>query len=102
LFSIIYIYVVNQLLTNKKQAEFLTQHSVQKIRARQKGIKVVKRAIFPNELKDAVECFATGTAAEVTPIGKIDDMVYKVGPVTTLLRDEYLKLVRTPPLKQTA
>jgi branched-chain amino acid aminotransferase len=70
--------------------------------ARKNGIKVVERAIFPHELKDAVECFATGTAAEVTPIGKIDDMIYKVGPITTLLREEYSKLVRTPPLKQTA
>lgn len=70
--------------------------------ARKNGIKVVERAIFPDELKTAQEFFVTGTAAEVTPVGKIDDMVFKVGPITTKLREEYLKLVRTSPLKQTA
>ena len=49
---------------------------------------------LPDELKSIDECFATGTAAEVTAIGKIDEMVYKVGPVTRLLRDAYEKLVR--------
>jgi len=59
------------------------------------GIKVGERAILPEELKTIDECFATGTAVEVTPIGGIDDIVYKVGPVTRLLRDAYEKLART-------
>lgn len=62
--------------------------------AKKNGIKVIERAIMPEELASIDECFATGTAAEVTPIGKIDDMTYKVGPVSRLLRDEYEKLVR--------
>ena len=62
--------------------------------ARKNGIKVVERAIMPEELAGIDECFATGTAAEVTPIGKIDDRVYKVGPVTRLLREQYEALVR--------
>jgi len=70
--------------------------------ARKHGIKVVERAIMPEELKTGDEFFVTGTAAEVTPVGKIDDMVFKVGPISTMLRDEYLKLVRQAPLKQTA
>jgi branched-chain amino acid aminotransferase len=65
--------------------------------AKQLGYKVHIRAIMPEELKTAEECFATGTAAEVTPIGKIDQMEYKVGPVTRKLREAYEKLVRTPP-----
>ncbi|MCE9508272.1 MAG: branched-chain amino acid aminotransferase [Alphaproteobacteria bacterium] len=64
--------------------------------AKKNGIKVIERAIMPEELKDADECFASGTAAEITPIGGIDDMVFKVGPVTRLLREQYEKLVRTP------
>jgi branched-chain amino acid aminotransferase len=64
--------------------------------ASKNGIRVHERAIMPDELKTADECFACGTAAEVTPIGGIDDMVYKVGPVTRLLREQYEKLVRTP------
>jgi branched-chain amino acid aminotransferase len=70
--------------------------------ARQNGIKVIERVIMPDELKTGDEFFVTGTAAEVTPVGKIDDMVFKVGPVTNLLREAYGKLVRAVPLKQTA
>jgi branched-chain amino acid aminotransferase len=70
--------------------------------ARQNGIKVVERAIFPDELQNATECFATGTAAEVTPIGKIDDLSFTVGPVTRKIRDEYEKLVRQAPAEQQA
>jgi branched-chain amino acid aminotransferase len=64
--------------------------------ARDAKIKVTERAIMPAELKDADECFATGTAAEVTPIGKIDDKAYNVGPVTRQMREAYEKLVREP------
>lgn len=64
--------------------------------ARESGIKVTERAIMPDELKAIDECFATGTAAEVTAIGKIDDIEYKVGPVTRLIREKYETLVRTP------
>jgi len=70
--------------------------------ARKHGIKVIERAIMPEELKGGDEFFVTGTAAEVTPVGKIDDMVFKVGPITNMLREEYGKLVRQAPLKQTA
>ena len=62
--------------------------------ARAEGIKVVERTIMPEELAQADECFATGTAAEVTAIGEIDGRTYTVGPVTRLLRDKYEKLVR--------
>lgn len=64
--------------------------------AKANGINVIERAIMPDELALAEECFATGTAAEVTAIGKIDEHAYSVGPITSLIRDEYEKLVRTP------
>lgn len=64
--------------------------------AKSKGYKVIERVIMPEEIIDADECFATGTAAEVTAIGKINDVVYNVGPVTKFLREEYQKLVRLP------
>ncbi|MCK5658578.1 MAG: branched-chain amino acid aminotransferase [Alphaproteobacteria bacterium] len=64
--------------------------------AKKNGIKVYERVIMPEELKDMDECFATGTASEITPIGKIDDIIYKPGPVTKLLKAEYKKLVRMP------
>lgn len=63
--------------------------------ARAEGIPVHETAIMPEDLSAMDECFATGTAAEVTAIGKIDTMTYKVGPVTRLLREKYELLVRS-------
>jgi branched-chain amino acid aminotransferase len=39
--------------------------------ARKRGIKVVERAIMPEELAKAEEVFLTGSAAEVTPVGEV-------------------------------
>ena len=39
--------------------------------ARRRGVEVVERRIMPEELAGFSECFITGTAAEVTPVGEI-------------------------------
>jgi branched-chain amino acid aminotransferase len=39
--------------------------------AKKRGIKIVERAIMPEELAKADEVFLTGSAAEVTPVGEI-------------------------------
>ncbi|MGP1397381.1 MAG: branched-chain amino acid aminotransferase [Inquilinaceae bacterium] len=64
--------------------------------ARQRGYEVVERAIWPDELGSAQEIFLTGSAAEVTPVGAIDDLVFTPGPVTKTLADAYTALVRQP------
>ena len=61
--------------------------------ANDRGYKIVERHILPEELTDANEIFVTGTAAEVTPVGKIDDLEFKVGEITKTLREDYEKLV---------
>lgn len=61
--------------------------------ARQNGIEVIERHIKPEELAGVSECFLTGTAAEVTPIGQIGDKTYPVGPITNKLMDVYSKAV---------
>jgi len=61
--------------------------------AKDRGYKIVERHIQPEELQSAHEIFVTGTAAEVTPVGKIDDLEYEVGPITKILRKDYEKLV---------
>ena len=61
--------------------------------AKNRGYNIVERFIKPNELKDALEIFVTGTAAEVTPVGKIDDLKFNVGEVTKALREDYEALV---------
>ncbi|HYC06003.1 MAG TPA: branched-chain amino acid aminotransferase [Azospirillaceae bacterium] len=62
--------------------------------AKRRGYKVVERAIFPDELKNAQEIFLTGTAAEVTPVGQIDDIKYTPGEVCRTLVQDYDDLVR--------
>lgn len=47
-----------------------------------------------DELLAADEIFVTGTAAEITAIGKIDETEFTVGPITRQLRDAYESLVR--------
>lgn len=64
--------------------------------ARARGLKVVERHIKPEELKNVQECFLTGSAAEVTPIGQIGSQTFPVGPITKQLMDDYTALVRTP------
>jgi branched-chain amino acid aminotransferase len=41
--------------------------------AKKRGIKVVERHIMPEELADAQDAFLTGSAAEITRIGAIED-----------------------------
>jgi branched-chain amino acid aminotransferase len=57
--------------------------------AKREGLKVVERRIMPSELSDFSECFITGTAAEVTPVGEIGPHSYKPGAVTSKLITAY-------------
>ena len=59
-----------------------------------KGIKVIERKITPEEMKNFVGCFLTGTAAEVTPVSKIDKYEFKVCTTITDLNNSYQALVR--------
>ncbi len=61
--------------------------------ARRRGIEIVERRIMPFELGGFSECFITGTAAEVTPVGEIGPHAYKPGAVTAALVDAYAKEV---------
>ena len=62
--------------------------------ARSKGIKVIERKIKPEEMKDFVGCFLTGTAAEITPVSQIADCNFEVCDVITDLNETYQSLVR--------
>jgi branched-chain amino acid aminotransferase len=61
-----------------------------------RGWPVEERAVMPEELDEAAEVFLCGTAAEIVPVGAIDDRRYQVGPMTRTLIDDYQKLVRQP------
>ena len=62
--------------------------------AKSLGIPFEERTILPKELGEFQEIFLTGTAAEVTAVGQIDEHKYTVGPVTKKLRSAYESLVR--------
>jgi branched-chain amino acid aminotransferase len=57
------------------------------------GIETIERKIMPEEMKDAEECFLTGTAAEVTPVREIGEYKFTPGEVCLKLTDAYSKLV---------
>jgi len=57
-------------------------------------IKVNERHIMPQELETFEQCWLTGTAAEVTPVGQIDDYNFEVGALAREISDGYEKLVR--------
>ena len=59
-----------------------------------KQIKVHQRHILPSELEGFEQCWLTGTAAEVTPVGQIGDYSFEVGEMTRDIAQAYEKLVR--------
>ncbi|MBM3951832.1 MAG: branched-chain amino acid aminotransferase [Rhodospirillales bacterium] len=61
--------------------------------AKKRGIEVIERAIWPEELAKADEVFLTGTAAEVTPVGEIGPYHFQPGTITRSLSEDYERLV---------
>lgn len=57
-------------------------------------IKVHERHIMPEELEGFQQCWLTGTAAEVTPVGQIGDYNFEVGAIAREIAEGYEKLVR--------
>ncbi len=57
-------------------------------------IKVHERHIMPEEMEGFEQCWLTGTAAEVTPVGQIGPYNFEVGALTRDIADSYEKLVR--------
>ncbi len=57
-------------------------------------IKVHERHILPDELEGFEQCWLTGTAAEVTPVGSIGDYNFAVGDLTKRVASQYEQLVR--------
>ncbi len=60
--------------------------------AKQRGLKVIERAIMPEEMAVFSECFITGTAAEVTPVAEIGPYRFAIGDITRTLMDDYTAL----------
>ncbi|MBK1635301.1 branched-chain amino acid aminotransferase [Rhodovulum adriaticum] len=59
-----------------------------------RGVTVHERHIEPGELEGFEQCWLTGTAAEVTPVGQIGTYSFEVGALTREMAEAYEKLVR--------
>jgi len=71
----------------------ITRQTVIEI-ARRRGVSVIERRIMPDEMPDFSECFITGTAAEVTPVGVIGPHEFVPGALTAALVEDYTAAVR--------
>ena len=71
----------------------ITRRAVIEI-AKSKNIKVNERKIAPDEMEKFVGCFLTGTAAEITPVSKIDKYDFKVCELIKDLSNSYQNIVR--------
>jgi len=72
----------------------LTRQTILQL-AKEHNIETDERRVKPEELKAAQEVFLTGSAAEITAVGQIDDQEYKVGEITKTLRQAYADYVRS-------
>jgi branched-chain amino acid aminotransferase len=61
--------------------------------ARKRGVEVVERPIWPEELEGFEQMFLTGTAAEVTPVQSAGPWSFEVGELTKQLAKDYDDLV---------
>ena len=75
---------------------FLNGLTRQTVIERLKGmqVEVIERHIMPEELEGFEQCWLTGTAAEVTPVGQIGDYNFEVGALARAVSEDYEKLVR--------
>lgn len=62
--------------------------------AEKRGIEVIERAIWPEELETFEQFFLTGSAAEVTAVRSAGPWNFEVGEMTRMFVADYAKLVR--------
>jgi branched-chain amino acid aminotransferase len=70
--------------------------------AKKRGFEVIERAILPEEMAKATECFLTGTAAEVTPVREIGQYSFTPASVCKTLMEDYSALVNAAGSKASA
>ncbi len=93
----IFLAVGGKLVTPKPEnfLDGITRRAVMGMAAK-RGWSVDERAVMPEELDEASEIFLCGTAAEIVPVGAIDERHYQVGPMTRTLMEDFKLLVRQP------
>ena len=77
--------------------EGITRNTVIELAQRELGMGTFERSIDRSELYTADECFLTGTAAHLTPVGEVDHRAIgngKVGAITHQLQALYFDVIR--------
>jgi len=75
----------------------ITRDTVIELAEKELGIETIEREVDPDELYTASECFLTGTAAHLTPIGEVDHRQIgkgEVGELTRKLQQLYFEVIR--------
>lgn len=79
----------------------ITRQTVMEL-AQRRQIRVVERAIKPEELEGFEQCFLTGSAAEVCPVSEIGPYRFDVGDITRQMVCDYHDEVRRTPVGRIA
>ena len=75
----------------------ITRDTVIKLAKEELGVETVERPIELEELFSAQECFLTGTAAHLSPVGEVDHRPIadgEVGEITGKLKKLYFEIIR--------
>ena len=96
----IFIVVDGKLITPPMSDDILggiTRDAVIQIAQNELGLETMERSVRRSELYNVEECFLTGTAAHVTPVGYIDNYQIgtgETGPITRELQRLYFDVIR--------
>ena len=96
----IFLVVDGKLVTPPVYSSILvgiTRNTVIELARKELGIETIERLIDRSELYTAQECFLTGTAAHVTPIGEIDHRQVgngEIGEITGKLQKIYADVIK--------
>lgn len=66
----------------------ITRRTVMRL-ARERGLEVIERSIWPEEMEGFEQAFLTGSAAEVSPISKIGPWRFEVGAIAKQMMADY-------------
>ncbi len=96
----IFLVIEGKLVTPASYSSILTgitRDTVIELAQNELGIETIERQIDRNELYRAEECFFTGTAAHITPIGEIDHRQIgsgEPGEITKRLQQIYFEVIK--------
>ena len=95
--NFIFVTKDNKIVTPKSNSILpsITRRSLMYVAKEYLGLEVEEREVYFDEVKDFTECGLCGTAAVISPVGKINDHKKFVSQVEWMKSDLFLKLYET-------